>query len=520
VIAATFIMRRRTVVVVTSIIVGLLCILNWPSNLQSSVHEQAEDISKLKNAQENQEQQLAAVHRYGKGLEEKVNRLTDEVARVSWEKGKLEERVTHLMAVSTQLTVATEATRSQPSTTTLGAAVAGTTLGAAVAGTTLGAAVAETTLAAAVAETTGSSQDRLQAFIDTATTQNTSHWHSLALPLSPATEGVGLSNVRGYVISLPHREDRRLRFVTNALPQLQPVGFASLQWWPAVPAMSLPRELLWLNQSHEERFLVKEEWLAQYGCHLSHLSIWRHHAAHHPDSDLFVLEDDARLRGLVFTEHLKRFVTAVPEDWEVLQMCSDAVWEQPVAMHPHYMEGGWMSRTSGYILRASAVSKAILGAEALPVVKAIDQMMSHWFNPGYEVELRGFSPAYQFIGQDTSSISDIKDVLEDRAESPLGKDMAQRTERMKSTVLNILDSGLGAYGGMSEAQFNMTLDYRWFSFCGTEQFGCNQQLECKADNKFCQAARCSAAQAKAHTDVKGQYFEFSCYNVPHGRPIL
>jgi len=72
---------------------------------------------------------------------------------------------------------------------------------------------------------------------------------------------------------------------------------------------------------------------------------------------LIVFEDDAAFVSN-FAERLKRFVSSVPNDWEMLHIGGDNFWDPPYAELPGvWIRARSVSRMWGYVLKESAVSK-------------------------------------------------------------------------------------------------------------------------------------------------------------------
>lgn len=182
-------------------------------------------------------------------------------------------------------------------------------------------------------------------------------------PEVKASEGwdTGLKDPKVVVVSMPQRAARR----NNFKKRFQEVGWKlDAEWMPAVDGAAIPSELRWLKGYVDDKVWDHDK-PGNWGCYLSHLALLRKHHARCPTCDLVVFEDDA-VFAPSFHKRWQKFLKAVPQDWSMLRLGAQSLWEPSWEATEEYIHASSVSNTWGYVVRADVVDKLATKLADLP----------------------------------------------------------------------------------------------------------------------------------------------------------
>jgi GR25 family glycosyltransferase involved in LPS biosynthesis len=183
------------------------------------------------------------------------------------------------------------------------------------------------------------------------------------------------------------------------------LGFSSspgsVHWMLGVNGSSVPQQLFdSLGHITHQQGMTP----GALGCFLSHFLAIDQHMKQCPDCDMVVFEDDVSFHP-DFRELWGDFLSGLPDrvvvdDTSVapghLHIGGDGFWIPPVAKGRSYYQGGWVSRTWGYVLRASALQSIVnLLRDVTPAADAgIDQVLGA---PDVKRHISIFSPKLPLV---------------------------------------------------------------------------------------------------------------------------
>jgi len=187
-------------------------------------------------------------------------------------------------------------------------------------------------------------------------------WPSLSVAAEDGWAS-GLRSPRTVVLSMPQRAARRHSFAR----QIRGIGWSLVaDWAAAIDGGAMPSRLRWLTGKAPTKDMWDHDKPGNWGCYISHLAILRDHQAKCSDCDLLVFEDDAVfVPG--FKERWRSFLAKVPQDWSIIRLGGQSLWEPSFAATSDYVRAKAVANTWGYIVRAEAVPRLADLLAGLPV---------------------------------------------------------------------------------------------------------------------------------------------------------